>query len=282
MTISDSDGIVSTCERCIRVSPDEKFEQLENKENLKTMAIDQALLNEIEAAKTRAAEAAAEAKAKSGNGAGFFVLKDGEKALVRPLLNTFVPVWHHSIWNNDTRKWDVNAICARSMDLPDEFCAHCQKAKETGNKKLMAVQQFAVPFWLYGVRIAATGEVVTYKKEGQEPQPVRGLRYAQFKAGDPIFESLLTMYKMAGDITLRDIAIKQTGERLEKKYTIDPQDPTTFTVENVPAQSRDGIIEWLAEKNPASLIENPTNDSYDSFGANPPAQPAAKASVPDF
>lgn len=250
------------------------------------MAIDQEMLNEIETEKQRAAEAAAEAKAKAaagGNGAGFFILKNGEKALVRPLLNKFIPVFHHSIWNNNNGKWDVNAICAQSVDLPKELCAHCKKAEETSNKKLTAVKQFVVALWLYGVRDTATGAVKTYKNKDGEEIAQRGLRYAQFKVGDPIFETLLTMYKMAGDITLRDITIQQTGEKLEKKYTIDPLDPSPFVVEGMPTITPDGIIEWLSEKNPASILEGP---DYDAFGANPPVQAQvtkpAKASVPDF
>lgn len=246
------------------------------------MAIDTNMLAEIEAEKKRAAEAAAEAKAKAGTGAGYFVLRDGEKALVRPLLNSFTPVFYHSVWNNTTRNWDVNAVCAQSVDLSEEYCIHCQKAKETSSKKLAAVKQFVVPFWVYGLRKVATGAIITYGKEGYEPQPVRGLQYAKFRVGDPIFESLLTMYKMAGDITLRDITIEQTGEKLDKKYTIDPNDPTAFTVEDVPEQTPDGIIAWLAEKNPPALIQSPSNDV--SLNAAPPAQSngKAKVAVPNF
>src|SRR5579859_5570225 len=174
------------------------------------MAIDQEMLNMIESEKTRVAKAAAEAKAKAasgGNGAGFFMLKDGELAKVRPLLNKFIPVYRHDLFNRATNKYEVQAVCAKSVDLTSEFCAHCQKAIETKNRKLEAVMQFVVPLWLYGIRDmndlisdgqgGKVGKPRTYQKEGEEPQLVRGLRYAQFKPGDPIFENLLTMYKMA-------------------------------------------------------------------------------------
>ena len=80
-------------------------------------------------------------ESKSSNFAPFFFsIKDGEKALIRPLLNmnAYLKVQKHEIYNPGTNKFDVKAVCAADLHLE---CQHCADA--ASNKR----QFLALAFW---------------------------------------------------------------------------------------------------------------------------------------
>lgn len=237
------------------------------------MAID--IIGEMEAEQKRA-------KSSSGN-ASFFVLKDGEKALVRPLLNLneVASIKKHDYFNPTTKKFEVNALCAESIDLPVSVCKHCLTAKQTNNKKLNPTKYFVIPIWVYGIKNSAGQPVVYTDQNSGEEKAVQGLRYLQLKASSDILSTLLEMYREGTDLTTLDLTISRKGESLDTKYTVLPRPAAPFAVEGVPEQSRDSIIERINDLNPAELIDGP---DHDPFGANPPAQQKAvnKVSVPDF
>lgn len=246
------------------------------------MAVDNMdmIIAEIEEENRKAAEAAAEAKAKraaSGGNGMVFILKDGQRALVRPLLNQIFSVWRHDWYNQETKKTEIRAICAQTLGIPVEQCQHCIKAQETGDKKLAAVRHFVTPVWLYAIKEVKTDAVLTYKDKDGAEHLSDGLRFIQGKSNDDIVKYLINLYKLSGNITLRDISIEQIGERLDKEFKFDPKDPAPFTAAEIPEMAKDPdlIIARLAEINPPALV-----------GASPTAQQSssapAKSSVPDF
>jgi hypothetical protein len=244
------------------------------------MAIELDVVAEIEAEQKRAA-----AKSAGGN-ASFFVLKNGEKALVRPLLNlnACASIWKHDFYNQATGKYEVNALCAQSLDLPAECCKHCMAAKSTGNKKLSAIKLFIVPLYVYGIK-NSDGQAITYTDQEGNEKSVSGVRFLSLKGTSDMLATLVTMFREGTNISSSDLTITRKGEKLLTSYTILPRPPAPFAVEGIPAQYRDSIVERINELNPAEIIDGPDTDH---FGSNPPAQsngakPApAKASVPDF
>lgn len=247
------------------------------------MAIDSMdqIIAEIEEESRKAAAEAAEAKAKRAAGGGngmIFILGDGKRALVRPLLNQFISVWRHDWYNQATKKTEIRAICTQTLGIPAEQCQHCVKAQQTGDKKLAAVRQWIIPVWLYAIKDVKTGDPLTYKdKEGVEHLSC-GLRFIQAKGDDPILTFFKNMYKLSRDITIRDVSIEQIGERLEKKYEFDPKDIKPFDAAEIPEVSQDPdlIIARLAEINPPALIGGSTPAQSNSSSA------PAKSAVPDF
>ena len=238
------------------------------------MAIELDIIGEIENEMKRA-------QAKSAGGsASFFVLKDGEKALVRPLLNlnAIAIIQKHDFYNPATKKFEVNAICAHvpELELPADSCKHCATAKSTNNKKLSAVKYFIIPLWVYGIKNSA-GQAVVYQDQDGNEKPVSGLRYLQLKASSDILSTLLEMYREGTDLTSLDLTISRKGESLDTKYTVLPRTPAPFTVENVPAQDKLTIIQRIADLNPFETI-----DDVDPFPPSAQASAPAKQSVPDF
>src|SRR5581483_2663707 len=212
----------------------------------------------------------------SAGSASWFMLKDGEKALIRCLLNlnAVAVILKHDFYNPVTRKFEVNALCAvtSGLSLEESQCKHCQTAKQTGNKKLLAQKYFVMPVWVYGVK-NAQGQAVTYfDSEGNE-QPVQGLKYLQMKATSDILATLIAMYRDGTDLTTLDLTISRTGAGTDMKYTTLPRQPQPFAVKDVPPQDRALIVQRIADLNPVELV-----DDDPGF---PPAMTNGKA-VPDF
>lgn len=228
---------------------------------------------EIEAEMKRA-----QAKSSGGN-VSFFVLKDGEKALVRPLLNLnqVASILMHVYWNPGSGKFDVNSVCAHQpeLELPANSCKHCATVKTLTDKKaagkMTATKYFVIPLWVYGVKNAA-GAPVTYKDQEDKEQPVQGVKYLQLKPTSDILATLLEIYRDSGDIAAADLLIGRKGEKLDTKYTVLPRAAAPFTVENVPAQNKLDIITRIAEMNAPEVI-----DGADPF---PPSSAASTSAKP--
>jgi len=225
---------------------------------------------EVEAAKARAA-------AGSGN-VFFFKLEDGQRALVRFLLDLreCVSVWKHELYNVSTNKYEVSALCLASVDGEKEDCKHCQDAKS--NKKLEAVKYFIVPVFVYGIKDKA-GNAVTYTNKEGQTHPVNGIRLMQMKATAPLLASLRDNYREleAGDDFLHhDMTITlnlQNGDRKKPTYTVilKPYTPRPFQAPEgveVPTQTRDGIIDALMEVWKPAPIENLSTSAQATKPAN--------------
>lgn len=232
------------------------------------MAID--VIAEMEAEQKRAAARS------SGSNVSWFMLKDGEKSLIRCLLNLSQAaiILKHDFYNPATRKFEVNALCARSLDLDEEQCAHCIAAR--GNKKLLAQKYFILPVYVYGVKNSSGQAVVYTDSEGNE-KAVQGLKYLQLKASSDILAVLLAMYRDGTNLTGLDLKISRTGASTDTKYTVLPQSPSPFAVADVPVQNVEDIITRIADLNPPAIAGGlPTPPPAVSSAA------PAKAVVPDF
>jgi hypothetical protein len=212
----------------------------------------------------------------SAGSASWFMLKDGEKALVRCLLNLnqVASVLKHDFWNPSTRKFEVNALCARSLDLDADQCAHCVTART--NKKLSAQKYFIVPLYVYGVKNSA-GQPVSYVDQEGNEKAVEGLKYLQLKASSDILATLLAMYRDGANLTTMDLKITRAGAGTDTRYTVLPQPPSTFAVVGIPAQDRESIIQRIADLNPPDIAGFPP-----ALPASNGTPAAAKTSIPDF
>lgn len=202
-------------------------------------------------------------KASGGNGSPtFFLLKAGEKALVRPLLdlNKAVLVHKHDLWNQATKKFEVNALCAKDQDLD---CKHCFDAEMQKNKKLAAVRYFIIPLWVYQIK-NKDGQVVTWKDQDGNEQAIRGVRYLQMKATSPILANLLDFFREEKSILNNDFVISRTGESLDTVYTVIAKAPKPFAVPDVPAQSEDEITFRIGDLCPPALIGESSSQSAPS------------------
>lgn len=227
------------------------------------------VIAEMEAEQKRAASRS------SGGNASWFMLKDGEKSLVRCLLplNQVASILKHKIFNPSTRNFDINALCTRSLELDEEQCAHCIAARS--NKKLLAQKFFVVPVYVYGVKNAAGQPVMCPDQEGNE-KAVAGLKYLEIKASSDILAVLLEMYRDGTNLTSLDLKISRTGAGTDTKYTVLPQPPSPFAVSDVPPQNAENIINRIADLNPPAIAGLPSAPPAVSTAA------PAKAVVPDF
>lgn len=222
----------------------------------------------------------AKQKSSSGN-VFFFKLEDGQRALVRFLLDLpqAARVWKHEFYNPSTNKYEVSALCAESADVSQELCKHCADAKT--NRKLERFKCFVAPIYVYGVRNTKTNEVVTYKDKEGQTHPVSGIRLLLLKGTNNLLPSLTENYRVLGDSFVNhDITISMTltnGDKKKPNYTPIVKPASPFTPPEgveVPEQSREDIVSRLLELWVPTLIGENT----------PPAQSVSptKSAVPDF
>lgn len=228
-----------------------------------------------------------------------FQIKDGEKALVRFLLDMrqAAVLWKHELYskalNNGKGGYEVQAACARHDGVDVAYCKHCIAAKS--NKKLTAKRSFIIPVYVYRIVNAKTGKPVTYKnQEGSEVEFQPGIRMLVLKETAPLLATLLSEYREleAGDTFLtHDIVISRTdigGDPLHASYNASVKRETQFVAPEgveIPEQSAQAIIEQMLEKNPPDIVDGHSANSDDpGFPDLPPAQAnkPAKPSVPDF
>lgn len=158
----------------------------------------------------------------------FFSLKNGDKALVRLLLNfdKNVRMDYHEHYNAAEQKYDVNAVCAQEFG---QECAHCEQAKTTKDWKLKAQRHVYIPVYVHNIkrqRDDKTWAPVTYKEDGVE-KPVSGVRMLDMKlSSSTILDDLQAAYLEDADkpsdldITRYDFVISRRGAGLETNYTV--------------------------------------------------------------
>jgi hypothetical protein len=218
----------------------------------------------------------------SGLAPFFFSIKDGEKALIRPLLNMsqYVMANKHEIFNNQTKKYDVKAVCAGDLQLA---CQHCLDA--TSNKKLASSKRFILPVYVHAVIDTKTGKYVTYTDQEGLEHNVSGVRLLEMKRSSSILRDLVAAYNEDDehDITTNDFVIQRLGDALETKYTVTPKKPTKFEAD-VPAwvSDRDQVLFQYADACPFKLV-NDESDVPPALQSSKPASNGGKVkNAPDF
>ncbi len=183
---------------------------------------------------------------KSGGFAPFFFsIRDGERALVRPLLNMrdYVMLRFHEKFNSATKKYDVSAVCA--ADFGQE-CQHCKDAAT--DKKLSAQNRFYLPVYIHGALkqdpITKKWAPLTYTDQEGNEQPVKGVRILEMKPSSSILSALVGAYNTADthNITLYDFVIERKGAQLDTTYTttLSPNAPRALP-DDLSKQSRERI-----------------------------------------
>lgn len=209
----------------------------------------------------------------------FFMLKDGEKALIRPLanLNAFIPVNMHEKFNQASPKDSIKAVCAIDYDLE---CQYCQDAK--GDKKLTSTIRFVIPVYVHRIlrkKVDDKGrfildkgspiwETVTYKNTQDEEIAVSGVRLLEMKRTSSILLDLNALYGEEGDITKGDIVIERKGAGLDTKYTTLVKSPSPFKTEIEEKLDRQSVLAWLADACPFMIAQDDSTPALTPASAN--------------
>lgn len=157
----------------------------------------------------------------------FLFLKEGHKAVVRPLfdLTNAIPLMKHNKYADDPSQ-RINAICASEIGKP---CAYCQQA--ANDKKLVANLHFYLPVYVQTV-VDQKGETITYKErteEGEVTKAVQGPRFLELAAFGTIGKILKTFREYMRDeeisISELDWTITQVGKGQQKDFVTLPKAP---------------------------------------------------------
>jgi len=205
------------------------------------------------------------AQAQTGGFAPFFFsIKDGEKALVRPLLNMreYVMLNFHELYNPATKKYEVSAVCAVSFDRE---CQHCVDAvnhpdKKLG-KKLSAHRRFYLPIYIHSAlkkdSVTQKWAPLTYTDQDGNEQDVKGVRILEMKASSSILASLVASYNEAEghDITKFDFRIERKGTGTDTEYTttLSPNAPRALP-DDLKSQRREQIKSDVEIARPMKVV----------------------------
>ncbi len=200
------------------------------------------------------------AQEKSGGFAPFFFsIKDGEKALVRPLLNMrdYVMLRFHEKFNSATKKYDVSAVCAADFNQECQVCLDAQ----AGDKKLNASKRFYLPIYIHSALkqdpTSNKWAPLTYTDAEGNEQPVKGVRILEMKASSSILADLVAAYNTADshNITLYDFVIARKGSGLDTEYTttLSPNAPRALP-DDLPKQRREQIKSDVEIARPMKVV----------------------------
>src|SRR6266700_8111468 len=173
----------------------------------------------------------------------FFSIADGQKALIRPLLNLsqYVRVHKHEYYDNTSKKWlfgsqcdkDLGQECQTCLDVeafieafPDGTTKEEKKAKRR-TYQARASERFVLPAYLHMVVEVKSNQKLTYTDQENVEHEVSGPRLLEMKPqSSPILDTLLTTYRASEshDISKRDFKIERKGTSIETEYTIEPKD----------------------------------------------------------
>jgi hypothetical protein len=165
----------------------------------------------------------------------FLFLKEGHKALVRPLYNLTdaLVLNKHSKWNDDPQH-RVNAICAQEEGNDCKFCRMV-----ADDKKMSAAFHFYLPVYVYSVVDQSTSQKVTYKEKQEDgsevERPVSGVRVLELTSFGTIGAVLKFFREFMkdednGPLTGYDFSISQVGAGQKKSFVVmskapKPMDP---------------------------------------------------------
>lgn len=206
----------------------------------------------------------------------FLFLKEGEKALIRSLVNLpqAIVLSKHNKWN-DNREYRVNAICAKEID---KGCEHCMSAQELEDKKLKASPVIFLPVYVYGVINVKDGSKVTYTEKDEqghesEPKNVSGFRVLEltlYGAAFSILQAFRAYIRDEGSITRCDFTIEQMGSGQKKNFLTTPKAPKPVDP-RIPAKAskieefRTAILGAIP---PVTSAEHDAEDEFNTTGKN--------------
>lgn len=226
-------------------------------------------------------ELARAAAPKASNKAPLFLfLKEGHKALVRPLctLEQVVVMQKHNKYAEDAAQ-RVNSICAAEVG---KQCAIC--ARVANDKKLTANIFIYLPVYVYNVKDASE-QYVTFKEKdeagNEQEKPVKGMRLLELSSFGTVADILKWLRSFMKDednckITECNFTITQVGAGQTKSFVVMSKPPKPMD-ERVAAiiPTSDKIRERILEALPPVAVESSTP-------ASKGAVPAAEADDYDF
>lgn len=168
-------------------------------------------------------------KASKGFVPTFLMLKDHQKAILRPLFNLdeCVPMQMHNKFNKVSPKDSINAVCASEQG---KVCEYCQ-AYAAGDKQLAPKMSFMLPVYLYRVgqqNDDKTWSDVTYTDTEGNAQPVKGLRVLELKnygTVSQVMDVMRSMFAEETDIRDHDFSIERKGAGTDTSYIVLPRAP---------------------------------------------------------
>jgi hypothetical protein len=190
----------------------------------------------------------------------FLLLKNGHKALIRPLFNldAVVVMSMHNKFNQAEPKQSINATCARELD---KKCKYCDQV--ASDKKLAAGVSFMLPVFVYGIT-DGEGKPVTYKDADGQEVAVSGIRILELKSFGAISTVLSWLREYFAEcrkddetysLTSQDFSITRVGEGQKTDYTVLAKAPKPFT-RNVSAITAERVRERVIEACPPVVLED--------------------------
>lgn len=166
---------------------------------------------------------------KTSNKPLFLFLKEGHKAVIRPLfdLKDAIVLKKHNRWSENANH-RVNAVCASENEKP---CAYCQQMAD--DKSYTPKLHFYLPVYVLGV-VDDKGEKITYEEKGENGEkatkPVQGIRLLEMSASGTIGQVLKAFREFMKEednppITGCDFTLTQSGSGTKKTYVLMPKMP---------------------------------------------------------
>ncbi len=199
----------------------------------------------------------------------FFSIADGQKALIRPLLNLreYVRVHKHEYYDNTSKKWLFRSQCAKDLGQECQTCLDVEalpeetKEEKKIKRQARASERFVLPAYLHAVVEVKSNKKVTYTDMENVEHDVSGPRLLEMKPQtSPILDKLLTTYQASEshDISKRDFKIERAGVGIETVYTVEPKDPSSFdpTSHDIPAEylDRDLVFSIYSDACPPRIV----------------------------
>lgn len=159
----------------------------------------------------------------------FLLLKEGQKALIRPLYNLIgeqadaCVMAMHNKFNVADPKQSINSVCAQEIDKACELC----RLAEAGDKQLRPSWSIMLPVYLYRQEELKDGswEKLTYTDSSGVEQRVCGVRVLELKDFGKIYDVLKFLRshlrdEKPHDITTCDFSIEQSGSGKQKSFIV--------------------------------------------------------------
>jgi len=221
----------------------------------------------------------------------FFSIADGQKALIRPLLNlnAYVRVHKHEYYDNTSKKWLFRSQCAKDLGQECQTCIDVEalpedtKEEKKIKRQARASERFVLPAYLHAVVEVKSNKKVTYTDMEQQEHDVSGPRLLEMKPQtSPILDKLLTTYQASEshDISKRDFKIERAGVGIETVYTVEPKDPSTFdpAFHDIPVEylDRDLVFSIYSDACPPRIV------GAEPLVAQPKSTNGAIRDIPQF
>lgn len=177
----------------------------------------------------------------------FVLLKENQKAIIRPLFNLVgadidqCVMAMHSKYNATDPKQSINSVCAQEVG---KICELCRLA-DAGDKELRPSWSIMMPVYLHKIGLYvgtdengnAVWQDVTWKKADGTEEKVNGLRILELKDFGKVYEILKFLRshhrdEKEHDITICDFTIEQSGVGKKKSFVTKARAPKRDKVTN--------------------------------------------------